>query len=31
MPPCCDECQYPGAEPGVCVRRSSCPCHDEEI
>lgn len=26
---CCEECAYPG-NPGVCVRRETCPCHDTE-
>lgn len=26
---CCEECAYPG-NPGVCVRRGTCPCHDTE-
>lgn len=26
---CCEECAYPG-NPGVCVRRGHCPCHDTE-
>lgn len=27
MTRCCEDCRYPN-NPGTCVRKSHCPCHD---